>query len=218
MGLKEKLAVARGQMPADLLFKNAQLVNVISGEIYPSEVLVFEGQIVALGSDYTAKETIDLAGRYLSPAFIDAHVHIESSLATPPEFARAVVPHGVTAAITDPHEIANVHGLQGIHYMLEQSESLPMHVYVQASSCVPATDMETSGATLLAKDLASLLTHPRVLGLAEVMNYPGVIYGDDLVLDKIKAFDGRPIDGHAPALRGAALNAYVLAGIQSEHE
>ncbi len=218
MTIVDRLAVARGDFPADLALRNALLVNVWSGEIYPTDIIIHDGRIVALGSGYTAKQEIDLGARYVCPGFIDAHVHIESSLCTPPEFARAVVPHGVTSVVTDPHEIANVLGIQGINFMLERAKDGPLSVFVNAPSCVPATNMETSGARLEADDLATLLDSPWVTGLAEVMNYPGVIYGDEGMLDKLDRFQSKPIDGHCPALTGKQLNAYVVSGIGSEHE
>ncbi|MFP4321191.1 MAG: adenine deaminase [Anaerolineales bacterium] len=214
----ERIAVARGDQPADLLLTNLQLVNVLSGEIYPTDIAIYDGMIVGTGPGYTARETRDLGGRYVAPGLIDAHVHIESSLCTPPEFARAVVPHGVTTVITDPHEIANVLGLDGIHFMLNSAAGSPLNMYVMASSCVPATHMETAGASLSADDLATLRDHPQVLGLAEMMNYPGVVFGDEHVLAKIERFAGRVLDGHCPALTGQQLNAYRVAGIGSEHE
>lgn len=216
--MQKKLAVARGEQPCDLRLANLQLVNVFSGEIYASEIAIFEGEIVGLGAGYSAKETLDLGGRYVAPALIDAHVHIESSLCTPDQFARAVVPHGVTTVITDPHEIANVLGVQGIQYMLDAALAVNMNMYVMASSCVPATHMETSGATLLADDLGQFLDHELVLGLAEVMNFPGVVFGDEGVHEKIERFRHLVLDGHCPALSGQQLNAYKLAGIQSDHE
>jgi adenine deaminase len=218
MTLVDRLAAARGDYPASLILRNVQLVNVWSGEIYLTDIVVQGTHIVALGSGYTAEREIDLQGRYVCPGFIDAHVHIESSLVTPPEFARAVVPHGVTTVMTDPHEIANVLGLDGIHFMLERAKDGPLNVFVMASSCVPATHMETSGASLEADDLATLLDNPWVAGLAEVMNYPGVIYGDEGMLDKLHAFQNRVMDGHCPALSGNLLNAYAASGIGSEHE
>ena len=166
----------------------------------------------------TRQQVIDLNGRYVCPGFIDAHVHIESSLCTPPEFSRTVLAHGVTSVVTDPHEIANVLGIDGIRFMLERAKNGPINVFVMASSCVPATDMETSGARLEAEDLAPLLEDQWVLGLAEMMNYPGVIYGDEGVLDKLDLFKDRVLDGHSPAVRGKPLNAYVAAGINSDHE
>lgn len=221
MTLADRIAAARGDAssaPADLLFKNANLVNVLSGEIYLTDVVVHDGYVVAFGPGYQAKQTIDLGGRYLSPGFIDAHVHIESSLCTPPEFSRVVLTHGVTTVITDPHEIANVLGLEGIRFMLERAKHGPINMYVMASSCVPATHMETSGARLEAEDLAPLLNSPWVLGLAEMMNYPGVIWGDEGTLDKLALFEGRVLDGHIPGVKGRELNAYVAAGIMSDHE
>ncbi len=218
MSLVDRIAVARGDAPAPLALRNAQLVNVWSGEIYTTDVIVDDSHIVAVGTGYAAKQDIDLRGRYVCPGFIDAHVHIESSLCTPPEFARAVLAHGVTTVITDPHEIANVLGLEGIRFMLERAKHGPLNMYVMASSCVPATHMETSGARLEAEDLQTLLTDKWVLGLAEMMNYPGVVYSDEGVLDKIVMYEDRVLDGHAPALTGKALNAYVAAGIASEHE
>lgn len=218
MPLVDRLAVARGDQPAELVLRNANLINVISGEIYETDIVVHQRRVVALDRGYEAQREIDLEGRYVCPGFIDAHVHIESSLCTPPEFARAVLPHGVTTVITDPHEIANVLGLEGIRFMLERAKHGLMSIYVMASSCVPATHMETSGATLQAEDLQGLLDNEWVPGLAEVMNYPGVIYADEDVIDKLEMFKHMALDGHAPALTGKALNAYVTAGIQSEHE
>lgn len=218
MELPDILAVARGDRPADLLLRNAGLVNVLSGEVHPAEIALAGGVIAGLGDRYDAHEVIDLEGRFVAPGFLDAHVHIESSMVPPAEFARAVVPRGVTTVVTDPHEIANVLGLAGIRFMLEESEDAPLDVLVNAPSCVPATHLETSGAGLEAEDLATLLGHPRVLGLAEVMNYPGVIAGSEDVLAKLRAFRGRPIDGHCPGLSGRRLNAYAAAGIGNDHE
>lgn len=218
MVLIDRLTVARGENPADLILRNAQLVNVWSGEIYQTDIVIHGARIAAVGQGYTAKHEIDLQGRYVSPGFIDAHVHIESSLCTPPEFARAVLAHGVTTVITDPHEIANVLGLEGIRFMLERAKHGPLNMYVMASSCVPATHMETSGARLEAEDLEPLLSHDWVLGLAEVMNYPGVVQGDEGMVDKLNLFKSKVMDGHCPALTGKALNAYVTTGIRSEHE
>ena len=218
--LTRTLAVARGDEPADLLLRNARLVNVLSGEIHPADIAVAGGIVTGLGGGTTLKacEEIDLGGLYVAPGFIDAHVHIESSMVPPAEFARAVVPRGVTTVVTDPHEIGNVLGLAGIRFMLEDAEGAPLDVLVNASSCVPATHLETSGARLEANDLSTLLSHPRVLGLAEVMNFPGVIGGDPGVLAKLQAFRGRPIDGHCPGLSGPSLYAYVAAGIHNDHE
>jgi adenine deaminase len=218
MSLADRIAVARGDGTPDLALRNARLVNVLSGEIYTTDVIIYDTRVIALGSGYAARHEIDLNGRYICPGFIDAHVHIESSLCTPPAFANAVLPHGVTSVVTDPHEIANVLGLDGIRFMLERAKHGWLNMFVMASSCVPATHMETSGANLEADDLATLLNSRWVLGLAEMMNYPGVIYGNEGVLDKLDLFAGRVIDGHAPAVSGKALNAYVAAGIGSDHE
>ncbi|MYD11459.1 MAG: adenine deaminase [Chloroflexi bacterium] len=218
MSIVDRLAAARGDAKADLVLRNANLVNVVSGEIYPTDIVIHDRHVVALGAGYSGRQTVDLSGMFVAPGLIDAHVHVESSLVTPAEFARAVLPHGVTTVITDPHEIANVLGLEGMRYMLENAKRGPLNMYVMASSCVPATDMETSGARLEAEDLAQLVDHPWVLGLAELMNYPGVALGDEGMLDKIALFAHLALDGHAPDMSGAMLNAYVAAGVQSEHE
>ncbi len=218
MTLADRIAVARGDLPASLALRNAQLVNVLSGEIYSTDIIVNDDTVVALGPGYEATREIDLQGKYVCPGFIDAHVHIESSLCTPPEFSRVVLAHGVTSVVTDPHEIANVLGLEGIRFMLERAKHGPINIYVMASSCVPATEMETSGARLESEDLAPLLSNEWVLGLAEMMNYPGVIYGDEGILDKLDLFSDRVLDGHAPSVTGKPLQAYVAAGIQSDHE
>jgi len=217
MTLEATIAVARGEEPADLLLKNAQLVNVLSGEIHAADIAIYDGKVVGLG-EYSASQTVDLKGKFVCPGFMDAHVHLESSMVQPAEFARAVVPLGTTSVICDPHEIANVQGLDGVQYILDASEGLPLQVYVMVPSCVPATHMETAGAELTAADVATLLGRDRVLGLAEMMNFPGVLYRVPEVLEKIKAAGDRPVDGHAPGLSGLDLNAYVAAGIGSDHE
>lgn len=211
------IAAAHGEIPCDLLLRNANLVNVFSGDIQQADVAVFGGRIAGFG-DYAARASVDLGGRYLCPGFIDAHVHLESGMVTVPEFARAVVPRGTTTVIADPHEMANVFGLDGVRYILETSEGLPLRVFVMVPSCVPATDMETSGARLTADDFGLLFNHTRVLGLAEMMNYPGVIHRDADVMNKLAAAGYRPIDGHAPGMSGRDLAAYVAAGIGSDHE
>lgn len=200
-----------------LVLKNAQVVNVFSGEIYKADVAVEDGYIVGIDT-YEGEQEVDLEGRLICPGFIDGHVHIESSMVSPGEFARAVVPHGTTTVIIDPHEIANVAGTAGISYMLQASEGLPLNVYVMLPSCVPATTMETSGATLLAADLEPFLDHPRVLGLGEVMNYPGVVAEDPEMLAKLRLCENKVIDGHAPGLTGKELAGYILSGIRSDHE
>ena len=217
MTLEAMIAVARGEEPADLLLRNAQLVNVLSGEVHPANVAIYDGRVAGLG-EYQAHQTVDLEGRFICPGLIDAHVHLESSMVQPAEFARAVVPRGTTAVVCDPHEIANVLGLDGVRYILVASEGLPLHVYIMAPSCVPATHMESAGAELTATDIEEIMTHERVLGLAEMMNFPGVLYRVPSVLEKIRIAGDRPIDGHAPGLSGLDLNAYIAAGIHSDHE
>jgi len=212
------IEIARGDKPAAVLLKNAQLINTFTGEIVKTDIAIRRSRIVGIGPGYDAEQVIDLKGKYVAPGYIDAHVHIESSMCIPTEFARAVMPRGVTSVVTDPHEIANVLGLEGISFMLEQAKYGVLSMYVMASSCVPATDMETSGARLEAYDIEHLLGNPWVLGLAEVMNYPGVVYADPKVLEKLDAFADSVIDGHAPGLTGKLLNAYVSAGIRSDHE
>ncbi len=218
MTLADRIAAARGDSQPDLVLKNATLINVLTGEIYPTDIVIHEGYIVALAGGYVGKVNVDLGGSYVCPGFIDAHVHIESSLCTPPEFARVLAAHGVTSAVTDPHEIANVYGVDGIRYMLEKAKGAPINLFVMASSCVPATTMETNGAAVEAVDLAPLLDNPWVLGLAEMMNYPGVIYRDEGILDKLDLFSGRVLDGHSPSVTGRELQAYAAAGIMSDHE
>lgn len=218
MPLAETIRIARGEQPADLLLRNARLVNVFSGQIERTDIAIAGSKIVGLGPGYQAGQIIDLAGAFVAPGLLDAHVHIESSMATPPQFARAVLPRGATTVVTDPHEIANVHGLAGIRFMLDAARETPLSIWVNLPSCVPATHMETAGARLEAGDLLTLLDEPGVLGLAEMMNYPGVIHGAPDVLAKLQGFAGRPLDGHAPGLNGQALNAYVAAGIGSDHE
>lgn len=216
---REKLIqIARGDKPAAVLLKNANLVNVFSGEVYLTDIAIRRSRIVGLGEGYEAEQVIDLGGKYVAPGYIDAHVHIESSMCTPREFAKAVLPRGVTSVVTDPHEIANVLGLEGISFMLEQAKYGSLSIFVMASSCVPATHMATAGANLEADDIRHLLGNEWVLGLAEMMNYPGVITGDKAVLDKLEAFEGSAIDGHAPGLKGKQLNAYMAAGVRSDHE
>ncbi len=217
MSLEDLIRVGRGEETADLLIKNARVVDVLSGDIINAEVAVHGGRVAGFGH-YDALSYMDLENRFLCPGFIDGHIHLESSLLTPPEFARAVTIHGTTAVVCDPHEIANVLGIDGINYMLRASEGLPVTVYVMLPSCVPATGMETSGAVLSSGDLALMLPQERVIGIAEMMNYPGVIAGDHEALNKIRIAEGRPIDGHAPGLSGKQLCAYVNAGIRSDHE
>ncbi len=217
MELADLIKVARGDEPADLLLKNAKVINVFTGDIEETHIAVAHSRIVGLG-DYQAREVVDLGGRYAGPGFIDAHVHIESAMVPPPEFARAVVPRGTTTVVSDPHEIANVLGLEGIRYMLEMSKYNPLSIYVMAPSCVPSTDMETTGAALHWYDLQTLQHEPYVLGLGEMMNFPGVVNGLPDVLAKLRAFQGRVKDGHAPGVDGKSLMAYTSANIGSDHE
>jgi adenine deaminase len=212
------LAVARGEAPADLLLTGGQVLNVFTGEIESADVAIFGSQIAGLGPGYRAKEIIDLKNAFVAPGLIDAHVHIESSLCTPPQFAAAVVPRGITTAVIDPHEIANVAGPDGVRFMARSAQNLPLHVVIMAPSCVPATPMASAGGSIDVDDLESLRTQAVVHGLAEVMNYPAVITGDHTMLAKTAAMTGRPIDGHCPAVTAQSLNAYIAAGIGSDHE
>lgn len=213
--------IAKGDTPADLLLKNAQIVNVFSGEVYPANVAIAGGWIAGVGMEYDqGKEALDLGGLFLLPGLINAHFHLESSLLTPAEYARLALPRGTTTVILDPHEIANVLGPLGIQALLDASQGLPMDFFFLAPSCVPATPLETAGAAILAKDIEKLLKNKRVLGLAEMMNFPGLLRKDPEVLGKIQAArkQGKPVDGHAPLLSAKGLNAYVASGIESDHE
>jgi adenine deaminase len=211
--LKERLAVARGDRPADLVLRGGQLVDVLAGEIYPADVAVLGDTIVGVGSGYSGTTELDCTGRWIAPAFIDGHMHVESSLVTLPEFARAVLPKGTVTVVLDPHEIANVHGVEGIRYILESRRGLPLRTFVMASSCVPATGMETAGAELSVADLAGLMDKEGVLGLAEMMNFPGVVRGDPDVVSKLEAARARrdSVDGTSTrtpwAARAAITNA-----------
>jgi len=215
--MNEFIKVARGEILPDRLLKGAQIVNTLSGEVYPANVAIFRDKIAGIG-DYEGKEIIELNGGYLVPGLIDAHVHIESSMVAPTQYARGVLPHGTTAVFADPHEIANVMGKEGVRLMLELSEGLPLSVFVMVPSCVPATDMETAGGALSADDIAELLKEDRTVGLAEMMNFPGVLFGVPDVLAKLDTAKGKVIDGHAPGLSGKDLEAYIGVGIGSDHE
>ena len=211
--------VAAGRAPADLVLKNAIYVNVFSNELCHGDIAVAEGLIVGMG-EYHGKVEVDVSGKLVLPGFIDAHIHLESSLVSPTEFAKAVLPHGTTTVITDPHEIANVMGTDGIEYMLQATEDLPVDVRFMLPSCVPATPLDESGANLDYRAIDSFYDHPRVQGLAEMMNYVGVVNGDGQVVEKIVASQAhhKKIDGHAPGLSGKDLNAYIAAGVYSDHE
>jgi len=211
--------VAAGRKKADLVLKNATYVNVFSGELATEDIAVTEGLIVGLGQ-YEGITEVDMTGRIVCPGFIDAHIHLESSLVSPAEFARAVLPHGTTTVITDPHEITNVMGTDGIDYMLSATQDLPLDVRFMIPSCVPASPLDESGANLDYRDVDSFFSHPRVQGLAEMMNFPGILAADGSTVAKIVASQAhhKKIDGHAPGLKGKELNAYIAAGVYSDHE
>ena len=218
---KDLIDAAQGSVPCDLNLANCTLVDLLRGEMRrEATVSIRRGAIAGIDDGLRAERVIDLKGMYLIPGLVDSHVHIESSMLTPPEYAAVVAPRGTTAVVADPHEIANVLGYEGMRFMLASSEGLPIDVYFMVPSCVPATDFDTAGAAIYASDMHPFIREPRVLGLGEVMNYPGVLYKDQKLLDKIALFRdaGKPIDGHAPGLSGAALSAYVAAGIGSDHE
>jgi adenine deaminase len=216
--IETRIKAARGEIPADLVLRGGQVLDMVTGDLITGDVAIAGDMIVGIAESYDGKSVIDVTGLTLVPGFIDTHLHVESSLVTPFEFDRCVTPRGVTTAICDPHEIANVIGAEGIRYFQKAAAHLVMDLKVQLSSCVPSTHMETAGAALSAADLEALVGDPSGLGLAEVMNYPGVIHRDPSVLAKLALFDGGHADGHAPLLSGKDLNAYVAAGIRTEHE
>jgi adenine deaminase len=216
--LATMIAQGAGREPADLVIKNVRLYDLITGALTPTDIAICGDRIVGTYAEYHGVREIDGKGRIAVPGFIDTHFHVESSLLTPLEYDRCVLPHGITTAIWDPHEIANVLGNDGIRYALECASATIMDLRVMLSSCVPATDLETSGATLDMADLAAFRSHPKVLGLAEFMNFPGVIYTASGVMDKLEAWQDGHIDGHAPLLSGTALNAYLSARIRTDHE
>ncbi|MDD3991773.1 MAG: adenine deaminase [Desulfobacterales bacterium] len=219
MPYESLIQAAQGRIDCDLLLTHARIINVFNGRIDEGCIAIHGGLIAALDRR-PARREIDLGGRWVAPGFIDAHVHMESAMTVPARFARAVLPHGTTTVVADPHEIANVLGTAGIAYMLSASEGLPLQCLFALSSCVPATGMETAGARLTAADLAPFWSHPRIVALAEMMNFPGVLAADTEVLAKITAAEtrGKPVDGHAPGLSGAGLAAYIAAGVDSDHE
>ena len=216
--LETRIAQGRGDTPADLVLRGGTVFDVVTGDMIAGDIAICGDTIVGIGAGYEGREVIDVTGLSLVPGFIDTHLHIESSLVTPFEFDRCVVPRGVTTAICDPHEIANVIGLPGIRYFQEVSRHTLMDIRVQLSSCVPSTHMETAGASLDAADLAEVMGHPSGIGLAEFMNYPGVIHRDPGCMEKLRLFAGGHVDGHSPQLSGRDLNAYIAAGIRTEHE
>ncbi len=215
----ERVRVALGQQPAELVLKNATYLNVFLNAWETGDIAITDGRIVGTG-EYRGRTELDMTGKTVVPGFIDGHIHLESSLVAPVEFAKAVIPHGTTAVVTDPHEIANVLGTQGIDYILEATQGLPLDVWLMVPSCVPATPEDESGAELTSQDIIPYLSNPRVLGLAEMMNYPGILGQSPDVLAKciaaLKA--GKKVDGHAPGLSGPSLNAYIASGITSDHE
>ena len=215
--LRNLIYKAKGKEDSELVLKNANIINVFTGEVINSNVAIDKGIIVGIG-EYKGLVEIDLDGAYLSPGFIDSHVHIESSMSSPSQFAKVIVPRGITSIIADPHEIANVKGLDGIRYIIDESKKTPLDVYIALPSCVPATNFENSGAILLAEDLATLLNEESVICLGEMMDYPGVINADDKILDKLILAKDMIIDGHGPMITGKDLNAYIVAGVKTEHE
>lgn len=216
--LARRIAQGHGEAPADVVVKGAKLLDLVTGAMVESDIAICGDTIVGTHGRYEGERVIDARGLVAVPGFIDTHLHIESSLVTPLEFERCVLPHGVTTAICDPHEIANVLGTEAFRYFLACAEAMRMDLRVNLSSCVPATHLETAGARLEAADLTPFMNHPKVIGLAEFMNFPGVIHRDPACLAKLEAFSHRHIDGHAPLVRGLDLNAYLAAGIRTDHE
>ena len=215
--LSRRLAVARGDEPADLVIRGGAVLSVFTREWLETDVAIVDGYVAGLG-EYEGHETLDATGRFVVPGLIDAHMHLESSKLLVDEFARLVLPFGTTAVVADPHEIANVLGTDGVHWLLDATAGLPLDVYFMASSCVPASDFESPRRRLTPGDLASLLRRRRVLGLAEMMNFPGVVSGDEDELAKLELDGAEHVDGHAPGVLGKHLQAYAAAGIRSDHE
>jgi adenine deaminase len=218
MSLSKLISVARGDTPADLLLKNARIINTFVGIIEEGNVAIYGDRIAGIGNYIKAVETIDLKGSYLAPGLIDGHTHIESSMLHPAHYAHAVVPRGTSTVVTDLHEITNVTGLAGIKFVMDWAKKLPLDVFLMAPSCVPATHMETSGAEITSEEIEKIFQIPNAIGLGEMMNFPGIINGDRGVLKKIAASQGKVIDGHAPGVTNKHLNAYIAAGIYSDHE
>ncbi|RLC70209.1 MAG: adenine deaminase, partial [Chloroflexi bacterium] len=216
--MRNLISVARGETSADLILARASIVNTLSGEIEEGDIAICGDRIAGVGDYRLAGEVFDVKGKYVSPSLIDGHVHLESSMLHVGQYARAVVPRGIGAVVTDLHEIANVKGLKGIRYMLSCAQPLPFDLYFMVPSCVPATSLETSGARLTSEDIEAALSWEDTIGLGEVMNFPGVLAADEEILARIVSARGRVIDGHAPGLRGKELNAYLTCGIGSDHE
>ena len=217
MDKKTLMAKASGKIPAETVFKNGKIINVFTSEIETFDIAVEAGMIIGIGN-YEGETTIDLKGAYLAPGLIDGHVHIESAMVTPPHFASIVLPKGTTSIIADPHEIANVSGIEGIEFMLKAAEKAPLDVYMMIPSSVPATDFETSGAKIGVEEVLAMRDQDGILGLGEVMNYPGVLAGEKDIHAKIETMRNRVIDGHAPSLKGNDINAYKTAGVMTDHE
>jgi len=216
--LTKLISVAKGELPADLILANGQVVNVFTGEVEPGNVAVYGDTIAGVGDYRDAGKIVDIGGRYVAPGFIDGHVHLESSMLDVSQYAQAVVPRGTLAIVTDLHEIANVCGLRGVRYVVDCARRLPLELFLMAPSCVPATHLETAGASIGAREIAQMLRWRGCIGLGEVMNFPGVLYGDQGVLGKIELAREKIIDGHAPGVGGKDLSAYIAAGIHSDHE
>ncbi len=216
--MQRLISVAKGESPADLVLTNTKVVNTFNGEVETANIAIYNGLVAGVGDYHKAQEIIDLKGRYVAPGLIDGHVHLESSMLDVGQYARAVVPHGTSAIVTDLHEIANVSGLAGIKYVLACAWRLPLDLFLMAPSCVPATHLETAGAAIGPEDIKRILKFKECIGLGEVMNYPGVLFGDDTVLNKLKSAQDKVIDGHAPGVSGLNLNAYIGAGMHSDHE
>lgn len=217
MNIKGLIQTANKKQEADIVFKNAKIINVFTNEIIEGNLAIKDGIIIGIG-DYSGKEEVNLEGKYVSPGFIDGHVHIESSMVSPLEFSKNIVVRGTTTIVADPHEIANVKGVDGINYILESTENLDIDTYIMLPSCVPATEFETSGAILKAEDLREFIDNPRVLGLGELMNYIGVINAEENIIDKLNISQEKIIDGHGPMIDKESLNAYKIAGVKTEHE
>jgi len=214
---KRKIDIAAGRTKPELVIKNAKIINVFTEEIIDGDIAIDHGYIVAIGQ-YEGEENFDAEGKFVAPGMIDAHVHIESAMVTPSQFAKSILPIGTTTIIADPHEIANVCGLEGIQYILDESSNIPLDVYLMMPSCVPSTSFENAGASLLAEDIKDMIQKNRILGLGELMDFPGVIAANDQILNKIEVTGDKIIDGHGPVISGKDLNAYVAAGIHTEHE
>ncbi len=216
--LKNRILAARKEIASDLVLKGGNLLNVFSCETYEADIAIYDGVIVGTGTGYRGNTEIDIRGKWVTPGLVDGHLHIESSMLVPSMLAPELLSHGTTTIVSDPHEIANVLGMDGIRFMLDDSSRIPMDIFFMAPSCVPSTHLETSGAVLDVSSLSSLTDEPRILGLAEMMNFPGVLSGDRDVMEKIALFQDKIIDGHSPGMTGSDLQAYISAGIRSDHE